>query len=43
MESVSDVFKIIQPNNWMASVDFRFVAFYTIPIHITHTKSSTNI
>ena len=37
MESLSDVFKIIQPNCWMASVDLK-VTFYTIPIHNAYQK-----
>ena len=37
MESLSDVFKIIQPNYWMASVDLKD-AFYTIPIHNAYQK-----
>lgn len=37
MESLSDVFKIIQPNCWMASVDQKD-AFYTIPIHKEYQK-----
>ena len=37
MESLSDVFKIIQPNCWMASVDLKD-AFYTIPIHKEYQK-----
>ena len=49
-ESSSNVFKIIQPNCWMASVDLKN-AFYTIPIHNTYQsilnlcgiKSSINI
>ena len=31
LESVLDVFKIIQPNSWMASANLK--NFYTIPIH----------
>ena len=37
LESLSDVFKIIQPNGWVASVDLKD-AFYTIPIHNAHQK-----
>ena len=37
MESLSDVFKIIQPNCQMASVDLKD-AFYTIPIHNAYQK-----
>ena len=37
MESFSDVFKIIQPNCWMASVDLKD-AFYTILIHNAYQK-----
>ena len=37
MESLSDVFKIIQPNSWMAIVDLKD-AFYIIPIHNAYQK-----
>ena len=37
MESLSDVFKIIQPNCWRANVDLK-VTFYTIPIHNAYQK-----
>ena len=37
MESLLDVFKIIQPNCWMASVDLKD-AFYSVPIHEEHQK-----
>ena len=37
MESLLDVFKIIHPNCWMASVDLENV-FYTIPIHNAYQK-----
>ena len=37
MESLSDVFKIIQPNCWMASVDLKD-AFCTILIQNTYQK-----
>ena len=37
MKFLSDVFKIIQPNCWMASVDLKD-AFYTIPIHNAYQK-----
>ena len=37
MEFLSDVFKIIQPNCWMASVDLKD-AFYNIPIHNAYQK-----
>ena len=37
MESMSDVFKIIQPNCWMASADLKD-AFYTILIHNAYQK-----
>ena len=37
MESLPDVFKIIQPNCWMAGVDLKY-AFYTIPIHNGYQK-----
>ena len=43
MEFLSNVFKIIQPNCWMTSVDLK-ETFYTIPIHnIIHTKSILNL
>ena len=41
MESVSDVFKIIQPNCWMTRVALKD-AFYTIPIQM-HTKIILNL
>ena len=37
MESFQDVFKIIQPNCWMAIVDLKD-AFYSVPIHKDHQK-----
>ena len=37
MESLPDVFKIIQPNCWMAGVDLKY-AFYTIHIHNGYQK-----
>ena len=37
MESLSDVFMIILPNCWMASVDLKD-AFYNIPINNAHQK-----
>ena len=37
MAPLSDVFKIIQPNCWMASVDLKD-SFYTIPIHNAYQK-----
>ena len=37
MESLSDVFKIIQPNCWMASADLKD-GLYTILIHNTYQK-----
>ena len=37
LESLSDVFKIIQPNGWMASVDLKD-AFNTMPIHNAYQK-----
>ena len=37
LESLSDVFKNIQLNCWMASVDLKD-AFYTIPIHNAYQK-----
>ena len=43
MESLSNVFKIIQPNCWMISVDLK-ETFYNIPIHnIIQTKSILNL
>ena len=37
MDSLSDAFKIIQPNSWMGSVDFKD-AFYSILIKQSHQK-----
>ena len=37
MESLLDVFKIIKPNTWIASVDLND-AFFTVPIHEFHKK-----
>ena len=37
MESLFDVFKIIKPNAWMASVDLKDT-FVTVPIHESHQK-----
>ena len=37
MESLQDVFKIIQPNCWMASADLEH-AFYSVPRHKDHKK-----
>ena len=37
MESLLDVFKIIKPNAWMASVDLKD-AFFTVSIHESHQK-----
>ena len=37
MESLSDVFKIIQVNCWMVSVDLKD-AFYSIPIHNAYQR-----
>ena len=37
MESLSDVFKIIQPNYWITSIDLKDV-FYNIPIHNAYQK-----
>ena len=39
MESLSDVFKIIQPNCWMTNGDLKD-AFYTIHIHNAYQKYS---
>ena len=32
-----DVFKVIKPNAWMASIDLKD-AFFTAPIHESHQK-----
>ena len=37
MESVTDVFKTIKTDVWMASVDLKD-AFFTVPVHISHQK-----
>ena len=37
IESLQDVFKIIQSNCWMASVELKD-AFYNVPIHNDHQK-----
>ena len=37
MKSLSDVFKTIKKDVWMASVDLRD-AFFTVPVHISHQK-----
>ena len=37
MESLLDVFKIIKPNAWMASVDIKD-GFFTVPIHESYQK-----
>ena len=37
MESLGDVLNIMQPDEWIGSVDLQDV-YYTIPIHHTHQK-----
>ena len=37
MESLLDVFKIIKPNAWMASIDLKD-AFFTVPINESHQE-----
>ena len=37
MESLQDVFKIIQPHCWMTNVCLKD-AFYSVPIHKDHQK-----
>ena len=37
MESLTDVFKTMKKDVWMASVDLTD-AFFTVPVHISHQK-----
>ena len=37
MESLTDVFKTIKKDVWMASVDLKD-AFFTVPVHISQQK-----
>ena len=37
MEFVTDTFKTIKKNVWMASVDLKD-AFFTVPVHISRQK-----
>ena len=37
MESLTDVFKTIKKDVWMASIDLEDV-FFTVPVHISHQK-----
>ena len=37
MESLTDVFKTIKKDLWMASLDLKD-AFFTVPVHVSHQK-----
>ena len=37
MESLTDVFKTIRKDVWVASIDLKD-AFFTVPVHISHRK-----